>query len=119
MDEEQFLRVLDLFPRVRSASYCEEDDIGNSSKQEEAQGLPVSTANDLKIDQLHDSLTLDGNLGNGDVFWPRLREAVQKKLSPKDAAQFCDSFRQVHECLVDAALNSKTIHKALKTWEQR
>ncbi|MCO5564408.1 hypothetical protein L7F22_018069 [Adiantum nelumboides] len=62
---------------------------------------------------------MDAKWMEEDVFWLRLQAAVEKKLSPEDAAQFCDFFRQVHDCFVHAALNSKTIHTALKTYQQR
>ncbi|KAH7285593.1 hypothetical protein KP509_33G035800 [Ceratopteris richardii] len=115
MNEEQFRRVLDLFPRVRSASYCEQEDIGDSD-------LPSTTIDYLRpvhFSQSRDLLSVQDKTGQEDIFWNRLRETVEKKLGPEDAAQFCEHFKQAHEALVYAARNSKIIQKASIVWEQK
>ncbi|CAN6483225.1 unnamed protein product [Victoria cruziana] len=98
MDGAEFRRLLDLFPVVRSRSYCADDDASKASTSLEAREEvarwqkawgEVEKTSDLKVDI-------------NDPFWEKLRSAAERKVSSAEAEKFCVAFQMVHKKLFEA-----------------
>lgn len=127
IDEQQFFELLNLFPIVRSSSYCEDDEHSKQSSPTASHAEKPSMS-DLTLPgvNLQDSQTqsLAGSRNQNfqkreDNFWPRLKAVVEQKLGPAEAARFCDAFKQVHKSLVHEMLSSEAIGRISKNLEQR
>ncbi|GAB4855957.1 hypothetical protein Ancab_024596 [Ancistrocladus abbreviatus] len=98
MDEDEFQRLLNMFPVVRSRDYNAEAESSSLS------GSP-SAKNELKQSQ---NAQVDGDkkeTETQDAFWGKLRSAVETKVSAAEAERFCDAFRKVYHRLVYEALS--------------
>ncbi|WCJ20555.1 hypothetical protein M5689_002777 [Euphorbia peplus] len=80
MDEDEFHRLLDMFPVVRSPHHRFDSDTSQSTSQN-------------KTEHAADS-------DRQDAFWEKLRFVAEKKLGPMEAKRFCDAFQRVHRKLV-------------------
>ncbi|WCJ20558.1 hypothetical protein M5689_002780 [Euphorbia peplus] len=77
MEEDEFERVLDMFPVVRSRDYRYQTE-SDPSKSENAAA----------------------DSDRQDAFWEKLKLVVVDKLGPMEAQRFCDAFQRVHRQLV-------------------
>jgi hypothetical protein len=128
MEEEQFQRLLELFPVVRSPSYCADEVNGMSRRVPSGFPLPSSTVQLEQVDTgspSHEtdtgkgiespptSLASSGDKGN---FWDLLKAAAEEQLSPENAQRFCDAFKARHNELVNNTLSLDAIERIAKHW---
>ncbi|KAK8336517.1 hypothetical protein V6Z11_A09G128700 [Gossypium hirsutum] len=95
MDEQEFRRLLDLFPVVRSRDYHIKDwqDAWHDERKEtENQGT-----------DLHDK------------FWQKLKLTAEKKVGAAEADKFCKAFQHVHRKLVYEGLSFEAAQKFLNS----
>jgi hypothetical protein len=57
-----------------------------------------------------------GSAGSATSFWDLLRAVAQQQLEEKDAEAFCDTFKLLHEELVNKALSLDAIERIAKRW---
>eukprot|EP00249_Psilotum_nudum_P028927 c38947_g1_i1 orf=62-532(+) len=129
MDEEEFARLLELFPVIRSRTYCA-DDNSSRSISEAAACKEISLSAGPSVLSVQDSSKGTAQSSSQetrkwefrkkeDLFWSHLREAARHKLGPEDADKFCDAFRLVHENLVYKVLSVESIKKIARNLEDR
>uniref|UniRef100_A0A2K2C4L4 Uncharacterized protein n=1 Tax=Populus trichocarpa TaxID=3694 RepID=A0A2K2C4L4_POPTR len=80
MDDQEFGRLLDLFPVVRPRNYHIETD---PSKQSTSRSFPEPVFQEEE-----------------DAFWEKLKLAVEKKAGAAEAQRFCKAFQEIHRKLV-------------------
>ncbi|KAJ1292128.1 hypothetical protein BS78_02G368700 [Paspalum vaginatum] len=105
MDEQEFRRMLDLFPVVRSRDYCA--DPGTSSRGTRQQSRVQETVKGNKKD----------SSGAEDMFMQKLKMAAEKKIGATRAELFCKAFEEAHEKLVYRELNLDAAKKFLSAYE--
>ncbi|CAK9857468.1 unnamed protein product [Sphagnum jensenii] len=137
MEQEQFDRLLQLFPVVRPRTYCADDFNGltvqsQSLAQTEDEpllsppppavpevGVNGSSSQDTEEKTTEAPSTLVASLsdhGSATSFWDLLRAVAQQQLEEKDAEVFCDTFKLLHEELVNKALSLDAIERIAKRW---
>lgn len=128
MEEEQFQRLLELFPVVRSASYCADEVTGINRRVPSGFPLPSSTVQLQQVDTgspSHETESEKGiqspptslaSLGNEANFWDLLKVAAEQQLSPENAQRFCDAFKARHNELVNNTLSLDAIERIAKHW---
>ncbi|KAG0554111.1 hypothetical protein M758_12G065000 [Ceratodon purpureus] len=126
MEEEQFQRLLELFPVVRTSSYCADE--VNGMNRRVPSGLPSSTVQLQPVDTGSPSQEIDtgkgiqspptsvASLGDEANFWDLLKTAAEKQLSPENAQRFCDTFKARHNDLVNNTLSLDAIERIAKHW---
>ncbi|KAL9263806.1 hypothetical protein AKJ16_DCAP03847 [Drosera capensis] len=100
MDEDEFQRLLSLFPIVRSRDYkADAESSGQSS---------LRTSN-VELKELQNSSgTVDKNESEtADAFWGKLKLAAEKKVGAADAQKFLNAFQHVYDKLLDEAVRRK------------
>nr|ACG26323.1 hypothetical protein [Zea mays]ACG46553.1 hypothetical protein [Zea mays] len=106
MDEDEFRRMLDLFPVVRSRDYCCSD-LGTSSRgTRQRSRVQEATKGDNK-----------DSSGGRDMFMQKLKMAAENKIGATKAEFFCKTFEEVHEKLVHRELNLDAAKKFLSAYE--
>ncbi|WVZ66861.1 hypothetical protein U9M48_016024 [Paspalum notatum var. saurae] len=105
MDEQEFRRMLDLFPVVRSRDYCA--DPGTSSRGTRQQSRVQETTKGNKKD----------SSATEDMFMQKLKMAAEKKIGATRAEFFCKAFEEAHEKLVYKELNLDAAKKFLSAYE--
>ncbi|KAG4183409.1 hypothetical protein ERO13_A09G108300v2 [Gossypium hirsutum] len=112
MDEQEFRRLLDLFPVVRSRDYHAES---ASSRQ----AASCSASNEIKDwqDAWHDERKETENQGTDlhDKFWQKLKLTAEKKVGAAEADKFCKAFQHVHRKLVYEGLSFEAAQKFLNS----
>ncbi|KAK8683254.1 hypothetical protein V6N13_039319 [Hibiscus sabdariffa] len=113
MDEQEFRRLLDLFPVVRSRDYHVES---ASSRQ----AASCSASNEIKDwqDAWHDGERKETkNQGTNlhDKFWQKLKLTAEKKVGAAEAEKFCKAFQHVHTKLVYEGLSFEAAQKLLNS----
>ncbi|KAJ4848563.1 hypothetical protein Tsubulata_007865 [Turnera subulata] len=101
MDDQEFRRLLDLFPVVRPRDYHIELD---PSKQSTSRSVPEKTQAAKKWKDAceegdpkpEENKAIDGNV----TFWEKLKSAAERKMGAEEAKRFCQAFQQVHRKLV-------------------
>ncbi|KAH9574294.1 hypothetical protein CY35_01G049500 [Sphagnum magellanicum] len=136
MEQEQFDRLLQLFPVVRSRTYCADDFNGvtvqsQSLAQREDESLlspppPAvpevgengSSSQDIEEEKTTEapSTQVASLSDHATSFWDLLRSVAQQQLEEKDAEAFCDTFKLLHEELVNKALSLDAIERIAKRW---
>ncbi|KDP43191.1 hypothetical protein JCGZ_22743 [Jatropha curcas] len=101
MDEEEFRRLLDLFPVVRSRDYHYDSDPSRQSTSRPPQNAAVKKWEDEWEEKEGDKKEIS-NQDNDlhDAFWEKLMLAVERKVGASEAKRFCSAFKQVHRRLV-------------------
>ncbi|KAJ7521458.1 hypothetical protein O6H91_19G055400 [Diphasiastrum complanatum] len=120
-EDQQFQRVLQLFPIVRSRDYCEDDETNvtttreneHSAEFQECFGDPSEQAKGV-CQVAETKLEEQDNEG---LFWALLNTAAEQKLGRGDAQRFCDAFKKVHTELVYKTLTLEGIELAAKNWD--
>ncbi|KAL3699788.1 hypothetical protein R1sor_017810 [Riccia sorocarpa] len=138
MEDHQFQRLLELFPVVRSSTYCAEDEAINNANADDAApsdrpAKPLTDA-DMPYDHRHlytsfvdemqvekrnstaESTTIQTQTQMAIVsreqgFWDLLKTAMQARLGDEEAQRFCDTFRKTHENLVTKTLSLDDIER--------
>eukprot|EP00246_Nothoceros_aenigmaticus_P011398 TRINITY_DN3083_c0_g1_i2.p1 TRINITY_DN3083_c0_g1~~TRINITY_DN3083_c0_g1_i2.p1 ORF type:complete len:151 (+),score=23.86 TRINITY_DN3083_c0_g1_i2:126-578(+) len=143
MDESQFLRLLGLFPMVRTRDYCADDaassgplvfsDLetptplsGNQqvldSAGRETVEQKASTVGELEaLNGSHDlsegkniALQTNGSHKVPVSFWELLQQEVGSKLGQSEAKRFCEAFRAQHNDLVNKTLSLDAIERVAR-----
>ncbi|KAF3779429.1 hypothetical protein EJ110_NYTH41176 [Nymphaea thermarum] len=109
MDEAEFRRLLDLFPVVRSRSYCADDEASKASTSREAREEVAQWQEAWGEAERKEDLEIDIN----DPFWGKLRLAAERKVSSEEAERFCNAFQMVHKKFVYEALSSDAANRIL------
>ncbi|KAL3354227.1 hypothetical protein AABB24_018732 [Solanum stoloniferum] len=114
MDEQEFQRLLELFPAVRSPDYYLDLDASSQSTSQSKQKEEVK--------QLQDGQSKGGAvesntraMGHGEAFWGKLKAAAEKKMNPAEAEEFCKTFRLVYRKLVDEELSLEAARSLLSS----
>ncbi|CAN4117974.1 unnamed protein product [Withania somnifera] len=113
MDDQEFRRLLELFPAVRSRDYCLELDALSQSTSHSKQKEEVK--------QLENGQSKGGvefnirSVGHGEAFWGKLKAAAEKKMNPAEAEDFCKAFQQVYRKLVDEELSFEAARSLLSS----
>jgi len=136
MEQEQFDRLLQLFPVVRPRTYCADDFSGvtvqsQSLAQREDEsllsppppavpevGVNGSSSLDTEEEKTAEapSTPVASLSDHATSFWDLLRAVAQQQLEEKDAEAFCDTFKLLHEELVNKALSLDAIERIAKRW---
>ncbi|KAH7667287.1 hypothetical protein IHE45_12G048800 [Dioscorea alata] len=101
MDEQEFNRLLDLFPVVRTRSYRAGSESVPESTSHSSQS-EVTDFKDARNGMDNDSV---GGTPGGDAFWQKLRSAATAKVGPEKAERFCKAFQRVQTELVHKGLS--------------
>ncbi|KAK8595999.1 hypothetical protein V6N13_000663 [Hibiscus sabdariffa] len=112
MDEQEFRRLLDLFPVVRSRDYHAES---ASSRQAASCSASNAVIKDWE-DSWHDGERKETeNQGTDlhDKFWQKLKLTAEKKVGAAEAEKFCKAFQHVHKKLVYEGLSFEAAQKFL------
>ncbi|KAK3125847.1 hypothetical protein QOZ80_7BG0610460 [Eleusine coracana subsp. coracana] len=100
MDEQEFRRMLDLFPVVRSRDYCADPGTSGRGTSQQARALEPTKGN-------------KDSSGAEDIFMQKLRLAAEKKIGATKAEFFCKAFEEAHEKLVYKELSLDSAEKFL------
>ncbi|KAB2012867.1 hypothetical protein ERO13_D09G105400v2 [Gossypium hirsutum] len=111
MDEQEFRRLLDLFPVVRSGDYHAES---ASSRQAASCSASNEAIKDWQ-DAWHDERKETENQGTDlhDKFWQKLKLTAEKKVGAAEADKLCKAFQHVHRKLVYEGLSFEAAQKFL------
>ncbi|XP_078171687.1 octanoyltransferase [Carex rostrata] len=114
MDETEFRRLLNLFPVVRSRSYCQAEAASSGGTGAASSGGAASfrgtasfretpsfraTTSSITEEKTRDVQTV-GKSDAEDPFWQKLKTAAETKVGSNKAEQFVQAFRDAHEKLV-------------------
>ncbi|KAL2652085.1 hypothetical protein R1flu_020213 [Riccia fluitans] len=129
MEENQFQRLLELFPVVRSSTYCAEDEVISTTNSDDAatSGRPAKTLTNAdakeemqfeKGSSTAESKTVEkqpqlsvSSVSPKQGFWDPLKTAMQARLGDEEGQRFCEVFRKVHEQLVMRTLSLDDIER--------
>ncbi|XP_065879168.1 uncharacterized protein [Euphorbia lathyris] len=106
MDEDEFQRVLHMFPVVRSRDYHIDLDPSRQSTSRSPVPVPVPQDEVHKWQDAWDEEDQKKTENEAsydrqeDAFWGKLKSVAERKLGPADAKRFCDAFQRVHRQLV-------------------
>ncbi|PIA59971.1 hypothetical protein AQUCO_00400686v1 [Aquilegia coerulea] len=98
MDENEFRRVLNLFPIVRSRDYYPESDLSRESTSRTATD-EMSEWQDAWGEE-DKKVTESQGVDRDDPFWEKLKLAAESKVGATEAEKFCRAFQTVHKKLV-------------------
>eukprot|EP00252_Welwitschia_mirabilis_P019454 TRINITY_DN4516_c0_g1_i1.p2 TRINITY_DN4516_c0_g1~~TRINITY_DN4516_c0_g1_i1.p2 ORF type:complete len:117 (+),score=25.78 TRINITY_DN4516_c0_g1_i1:140-490(+) len=109
MDEQQFRRLLDMFPVVRSRDFCAENEapVASSSQMEKDTAIEWQNAWE-EFDVQENS---NEKCSNEDPFWEHLRSSIEKKFGSEIAMKFSKAFQKAHNQLVYSAIPLETARK--------
>ncbi|XP_021631935.1 uncharacterized protein LOC110629258 isoform X2 [Manihot esculenta] len=100
MDEEEFRRLLDLFPVVRPRDYHIDLDPSRQSTSRRRQNEDVKKWQDAWEEQEGDNKESSNQaIDLHDAFWEKLKLAAEEKMGTAEAKKFCNAFQQVHRRL--------------------
>ncbi|XP_030522222.1 uncharacterized protein LOC115735233 [Rhodamnia argentea] len=113
MDDQEFKRLLDLFPLVRSRDYCaDEDSSGQSTSQSTRDSLVKELRGPLAEVEDSEPRTV---IEQSDAFWGKLLLAAERKVGAAEAERFCEVFQQVHRKLVYEELTLDAAQKFINS----
>ncbi|XP_004250904.2 uncharacterized protein [Solanum lycopersicum] len=117
MDEQEFQRLLELFPAVRSPDYYLDLDASSQSTSQSKQKEEWYQVKQLQDGQSKGCVVESNTraMGHGEAFWGKLKEAAEKKMNPAEAEEFCKTFRQVYRKLVDEELSLEAAQSLLRS----
>ncbi|GAB2287097.1 hypothetical protein Dimus_021481 [Dionaea muscipula] len=105
MDEDEFQRLLNLFPIVRSRNY---------KAGTESSSQPSSQSPDVELKESQDASdqgdkkeTETPTPTPGDAFWGNLKSTAENKVGAADADKFCNAFQEVYEKLLEEAVRQQ------------
>lgn len=99
MDQNEFKRLLDLFPVVRSRDYHPDSDSKESTSRTTQDEL-TEWRNNWDLDEENTRETEVLGINHQDAFWERLKLAAEKKVGPESAEKFCKAFQTIYKKLV-------------------
>ncbi|KQK14969.1 uncharacterized protein LOC100843634 isoform X2 [Brachypodium distachyon] len=104
MDEQEFRRMLDLFPVVRSRDYCKpESESSSKGTTQQARSLIEGPKKEPSAAE--------------DLFLRKLKLAAEKKVGATKAELFCKTFEEAHEKLVYKELNLDAAQRFLDAYK--
>ncbi|XP_034687328.1 uncharacterized protein LOC117915757 [Vitis riparia] len=98
MDEDEFHRLFELFPIVRSRDYHADLESSRQSTSQSSQDGALKGQNSLDEGNGREIEIQGINLH--DAFWEKLKVVAERKVGPVEAERFCKAFQQVHRKLV-------------------
>ncbi|XXG52872.1 hypothetical protein AAC387_Pa03g1075 [Persea americana] len=103
MDEDEFKRLLDLFPVVRSRDYqadfkSSKGSTSHSEKNEVTEWQDAWGEADEKETEIQ--------VNPQDLFWEKLRLAAEKKVGAVEAGKFCKAFEKAYKKFVSEQVSS-------------
>ncbi|GMH07616.1 hypothetical protein Nepgr_009456 [Nepenthes gracilis] len=105
MDEQEFQRLLNLFPVVRSRNYH-----ADSESSSLATSLPAKD----EVKEWQNAWDEgDKKAETQDAFWGKLRSAAERKVGAAEAEKFCDAFRHVYRKLVYEEISKEAVESFL------
>ncbi|KAF3655137.1 putative magnesium transporter NIPA2-like isoform 1 [Capsicum annuum] len=113
MEEQEFQRLLELFPAVRSPDFYLDLDASSQSTSQSEQKEEVKQLQDDQSKGGIESNTR--SKGHGEAFWGKLKAAAEKKMNPAEVEEFCKAFRQVYRKLVDEELSLEAARNLLSS----
>ncbi|XVE79051.1 hypothetical protein DITRI_Ditri14bG0026800 [Diplodiscus trichospermus] len=114
MDEQEFRRLLDLFPVVRPRDYNAELDSSGQSTSRSASDKALKDWQDAWHDGERKEIENQG-IDLHDKFWQKLKLAAEKKVGAAEADKFCQAFQHVHKKLVNEGLSFEASQKFQKS----
>ncbi|KAL8527378.1 hypothetical protein ACS0TY_005297 [Phlomoides rotata] len=102
MDENEFRRVLELFPVVRSRDYHADLDFSRQS----------SRSGPSEAKKWQDAQSAEDK---NEAFWGKLKSAAERKVGRADAERFCKAFQQVYKKLVYEELTLDDARKIMNS----
>ncbi|KAK9692278.1 hypothetical protein RND81_09G253400 [Saponaria officinalis] len=105
MDPSEFQRLLLLFPVVRNRDFCADAQSSNQSTSR-------STRNE--VTEWQDAWG-EQETKTQDVFWSKLRSAVEQKVGSAGADKFCDTFQKIYHKVVYEELSKEAIKNILNS----
>ncbi|XP_022752429.1 uncharacterized protein LOC111301201 [Durio zibethinus] len=114
MDEQEFRRVLDLFPVVRSRDYHAELDSSRQSTSRSASNKALKDWQDAWHDVEGKEMENQG-IDLHDKFWQKLKLTAEGKMGAEEADKFCKAFQHVHTKLVNEGLSFEAAQKFLNS----
>ncbi|KAL5833338.1 hypothetical protein ACOSQ3_017012 [Xanthoceras sorbifolium] len=104
MDENEFRRLLDLFPVVRSRDYQFELDSSRQSTSQSAQNEQLKEWQDA-WDEGCIKPTMSQGIDIDNAFWKKLKLVAGRKVGAAEAEKFCQEFQRIHKKLVYEGLS--------------
>ncbi|XP_043703494.1 uncharacterized protein LOC122653652 isoform X1 [Telopea speciosissima] len=99
MDDQEFRRILDVFPIVRSRDYCADSELprhqsaSHSARDELTEWQNAWSEEDKKGTEIQ-------GIDTEEPFWEKLKLAAERKVGAAEAEKFCKAFQVVHRKLV-------------------
>ncbi|KAM3202540.1 putative protein isoform X1 [Capsicum annuum] len=116
MEEQEFQRLLELFPAVRSPDFYLDLDASSQSTSQSEQKEELYQVKQLQDDQSKGGIESNTrSKGHGEAFWGKLKAAAEKKMNPAEVEEFCKAFRQVYRKLVDEELSLEAARNLLSS----
>ncbi|KAL6342057.1 hypothetical protein AAG906_038304 [Vitis piasezkii] len=102
MDEDEFHRLLELFPIVRSRDYHADLESSRQSTSKSSQDgrLITTVEGQNSLDEGNGREIEIQGINLHDAFWEKLKVVAERKVGPVEAERFCKAFQQVHRKLV-------------------
>ncbi|CAN6695282.1 unnamed protein product [Malus baccata var. baccata] len=100
MDDDEFRRILDLFPIVRSRDYHGESEQSRESTSKSPQHEALKEWQDAWDEDKSE-------------FWGKLKLVAERKVGAAEAERFCKAFQRIHKRLVCEGLSLDAAQKFL------
>ncbi|GAV64788.1 hypothetical protein CFOL_v3_08303 [Cephalotus follicularis] len=113
MDEEEFRRLLELFPVVRPRDYHIDLDPSKQSTSRSAQN-EIEKRQNAGDEGNKRNVENEGIDLHADAFWDRLKLAAERKVGAAEAESFCRAFQQIHKKLVYEELSLDAANKLIR-----
>ncbi|KAK6272527.1 hypothetical protein POUND7_009610 [Theobroma cacao] len=114
MDEQEFRRLLNLFPVVRPRDYHAELDSLRQSTSCSASNKALKDWQDAWNDGERKEME-NQEIDLHDKFWQKLKLAAERKVGAAEADKFCKAFQNVHKKLVLEGLSFDAAQKFLNS----
>ncbi|XP_020584788.1 uncharacterized protein LOC110027625 isoform X2 [Phalaenopsis equestris] len=116
MEEQEFRRILDLFPVVRSRDYCFQDGSGKASSSHSTEEATELVEGSTELDKMDELIESEGE--RKDAFWSKLQAAAERKVGSVKAKKFCLGLKLIHQELVNKELGLESAKRYLVTDKQ-
>ncbi|XP_009336404.2 uncharacterized protein LOC103928992 isoform X1 [Pyrus x bretschneideri] len=111
MDDDEFRRLLDLFPIVRSRHYHGESEQSRESTSKSPQHEALKGWQDA-WDEDKSEVEKQG-IGEHCEFWGKIKLVAERKVGATEAERFCKAFQRIHKRLVCEGLSLDAAQKFL------
>lgn len=107
LDEQEFQRLLLLFPVVRNSDYYQADSASSGQSSSQA-------ARNEEVNEWQDAWA-EQEINKQDVFWDKLRSTAERKVGAAKAERFCDAFQKIYRKLVHEELSKEVMESFLNS----